>query len=182
MVDSLGSSEAIGMAASTRPRTAAETATFELGATPACRHRRRRARRARARANSVGSRIRGRTPIGYYKDEDKSAGTFSTIDGDRYSIPGDCATVEADGTITLLGRGSVCINTGGEKVFPEEVEEVPEDAPRIVADAVVVGVPDDKWGEAITALVECRRAPCSTSPHCSTTSRRISPRTRPPNT
>ncbi|MDA8343274.1 MAG: acyl-CoA synthetase, partial [Actinomycetota bacterium] len=75
------------------------------------------------------------------------------IDGRRYSIPGDYATVEADGSITLLGRGSVCINTGGEKVFPEEVEEVLKRYPG-VRDAVVVGVPDDTWGEAVTALVE----------------------------
>ena len=68
--------------------------------------------------------VAGHTPLGYYKDPEKSAATFVTIDGVRYSIPGDYATVEADGTIKLLGRGSVCINTGGEKVFPEEVEEV----------------------------------------------------------
>ncbi len=66
----------------------------------------------------------GRNPVGYYKDEDKTAGTFKEIDGVRYSIPGDFATVDADGSIHLLGRGSVVINTGGEKVFPEEVEEV----------------------------------------------------------
>ena len=97
--------------------------------------------------------LRGRTPIGYYKDEAKSAQTFVVIDGERYSIPGDYATVEADGTVTLLGRGSQCINTGGEKVYPEEVEECLKLHPS-VADAAVVGVPDDKWGEAITALVE----------------------------
>ena len=75
--------------------------------------------------------VRGHMPVGYYKDPEKSAATFLTIDGDRYSMPGDYATVEADGTITLLGRGSVCINTGGEKVFPEEVEEVAQDAPGV---------------------------------------------------
>ena len=68
--------------------------------------------------------IKGVNPIGYYKDEAKTASTFKIIDGERWSIPGDWATVEADGSLTLLGRGSVCINTGGEKVFPEEVEEV----------------------------------------------------------
>ena len=67
--------------------------------------------------------VGGRQPVGYYKDPEKTARTFLEIDGKRYSCPGDFATVEADGTITLLGRGSVCINTGGEKVFPEEVEE-----------------------------------------------------------
>ncbi len=75
------------------------------------------------------------------------------IDGDRYSIPGDYATVAADGTINLLGRGSQCINTGGEKVYPEEVEECLKLHPD-VADAAVVGLPDEKWGEAINALVE----------------------------
>ena len=97
--------------------------------------------------------VKGVTPIGYYKDEAKSAATFVEIDGERYSIPGDYAQVDADGGLVLLGRGSVCINTGGEKVFPEEVEEVLKEHPGI-ADAVVVGVPDEKFGEAITAWVE----------------------------
>src|SRR5207245_4044835 len=92
--------------------------------------------------------VKGRTPVGYYKDPEKSAATFKVIDGDRYSIPGDFATVEADGTLRLLGRGSVCINTGGEKVFPEEVEEVIKRY-ESVFDAAVVGVPAEKWGEAI---------------------------------
>ena len=97
--------------------------------------------------------MRGHTPIGYYKDPEKSAATFRVIDGVRYSIPGDFATVDADGTVRLLGRGSQCINTGGEKVYPEEVEEVLKLHPT-VADAAVVGVPDERFGEAITALVE----------------------------
>ena len=98
-------------------------------------------------------------PIGYYKDEAKTAATFVEIEGERYSIPGDRAMVETDGSLTLLGRGSVCINTGGEKVFPEEVEEVLKQHPA-VRDAVVVGVPDEKFGEAITGMVEL--APGST--------------------
>src|SRR5690606_7409638 len=81
--------------------------------------------------------VGGFQPIGYYKDEAKSAATFLVVDGKRYSVPGDFAQVEEDGTITLLGRGSVCINTGGEKVFPEEVEEVLKLHPTIV-DAVAV--------------------------------------------
>ncbi len=97
--------------------------------------------------------LRGRTPLGYYKDPEKSAGTFVVIDGVRFAIPGDYAVVEADGTLTLLGRGSVCINTGGEKVFPEEVEEVLKEHPTI-HDAAVVGVPDERFGEAVTAVVE----------------------------
>jgi fatty-acyl-CoA synthase len=97
--------------------------------------------------------VGGHQPVGYYKDPEKTAATFIEFEGKRYSCPGDYATVEADGTLTLLGRGSVCINTGGEKVFPEEVEEVLKTHPA-VRDAVAVGVPDDKFGEAITAVVE----------------------------
>lgn len=94
----------------------------------------------------------GSTPIGYYKDPEKSAKTFRTIRGNRYSFPGDYAKVKADGTLVLLGRGSVCINTGGEKVFPEEVEEALK-AHDSVWDALVVGVPDDRFGERIVAVV-----------------------------
>ncbi len=84
--------------------------------------------------------VKGHTPIGYYKDPEKSAATFVLIDGETYSIPGDYARVEADGTLTLLGRGSVVINTGGEKVYPEEVEEVLKEHPTVL-DAVAVGDP-----------------------------------------
>ena len=97
--------------------------------------------------------LRGRTPVGYYKDPDKSASTFITFEGVRWSIPGDFAEVEADGSVRLLGRGSQCINTGGEKVYPEEVEEALKAHPAVF-DAAVVGLPDDRFGEAITALVE----------------------------
>jgi 3-oxocholest-4-en-26-oate---CoA ligase len=97
--------------------------------------------------------IGGRNPLGYYKDEAKSAATFKVIDGVRYSIPGDHARVRADGTIHLLGRGSVCINTAGEKVFPEEVEEAIKTHPS-VRDAVVVGVPSERYGEEVVAAVE----------------------------
>jgi acyl-CoA synthetase (AMP-forming)/AMP-acid ligase II len=97
--------------------------------------------------------VRGHTPIGYYKDPEKSAAVFPVIDGVRYSLPGDFATVETNGTITLLGRGSLCINTAGEKVFPEEVEEVLKTHPS-VQDAIVVGIPDDRFGQAVIAVVE----------------------------
>ena len=93
----------------------------------------------------------GSVPIGYYKDPVKSAETFREIDGVRYSFPGDYAQVEADGTITLLGRGSVCINTAGEKVFPEEVEEAVKKHPA-VADCLVVGLPDERFGERVVAV------------------------------
>lgn len=98
----------------------------------------------------------GNIPIGYYKDEKKTAETWITAaDGRRYAMPGDFATVEADGTITLLGRGSVCINTGGEKVFPEEVEQALK-AHDDVFDAVVVGVADERWGQKVAAVVQVR--------------------------
>ncbi len=94
-------------------------------------------------------------PLGYYKDPEKSAATFRTVEGVRYSFPGDYATVEADGTVTLLGRGSVCINTGGEKVFPEEVEEAVKRHPAVF-DCLVVGVPDERFGERVVAVTSCR--------------------------
>ena len=124
MVDSLGSSEAIGMASSkVSAEDAAETATFQLG--PSTRVVTEDGRDVAPGSGERGLvAMRGYTPIGYYKDPVKSAGTFRVIDGVRYSIPGDLATVDADGTVRLLGRGSQCINTGGEKVYPEEVEEV----------------------------------------------------------
>lgn len=96
--------------------------------------------------------IGGHIPVGYWKDPDKSAATFRTVGGRRWSIPGDFATVEADGAITLLGRGSACVNTGGEKVFPEEVELRLRSHPAI-DDVVVVGRPDDRLGEAVVAVV-----------------------------
>ncbi len=153
LVDALGSSEAIGMATQVSTAGAdSRTAKFQLSA-----NTRVITEDGRDVVPGSGERgrlaLRGRVPVGYYKDPEKTAATFVTIDGARYSMPGDWAEVEADGTIKLLGRGSVCINTGGEKVYPEEVEEVLKLHPD-VADAVVVGVPDEKWGEAITAMVE----------------------------
>jgi fatty-acyl-CoA synthase len=97
--------------------------------------------------------VGGPIPLGYYKDPEKTAATFRTVGGRRYSIPGDYARIEADGMITLLGRGSACINTGGEKVYPEEVELALRSHPSVF-DCVVVGVPDARWGEMIVALVE----------------------------
>ena len=99
--------------------------------------------------------LRGRNPLGYYRDEAKTASTFKEIDGERYAIPGDYATVSSEGVIQLLGRGSVVINTGGEKVFPEEVEEVLKLHPA-VRDAVAVGIPDDRFGQVVAAVVEFR--------------------------
>jgi fatty-acyl-CoA synthase len=103
----------------------------------------------------------GVVPLGYYKDPEKSARTFRTVDGVRYAFPGDFATVEADGSITLLGRGAVCINSGGEKIFPEEVEEVIKLHPAVY-DCLVVGVPDEKFGEAVTAVASLRTGQSAT--------------------
>jgi acyl-CoA synthetase (AMP-forming)/AMP-acid ligase II len=157
MLDSLGSSEAIGMAtatttaASTAER-ASETARFKLNAfTRVLDDEGGDVEPGSGQRGRVA--LKGRTPLGYYKDPEKSAATFVVVDGVRYSIPGDFAEVETDGTVKLLGRGSASINTGGEKVYPEEVEEVLKLHPD-VADAVVVGVPDERFGEAVTAMVE----------------------------
>ena len=99
---------------------------------------------------------RGNIPVGYYKDEVKTAETFRTINGVRYAIPGDFAQVEADGTVTMLGRGSVSINTGGEKVYPEEVEAALKGHPDVF-DALVVGVPDERFGQHVAAVVAPRQ-------------------------
>jgi 3-oxocholest-4-en-26-oate---CoA ligase len=153
LADAFASSEALGMGVSVSSGSSAvATAKFSLGDD---------ARVIRPDGTSVepGSgeigmvAVRGRTPIGYYKDEEKTRATFPILDGERWSVPGDHATVEADGSLTLLGRGSVCINTGGEKVFPEEVEVALRSHPSVF-DAVAVGIPDERWGEAVCAVVE----------------------------
>ncbi|MFI7671341.1 acyl-CoA synthetase [Nocardia sp. NPDC049526] len=97
----------------------------------------------------------GHIPVGYYKDEAKTKATFKEFNGIRYSIPGDYARVEEDGTVTMLGRGSVSINSGGEKIYPEEVEGALKIHPEIF-DALVVGVPDERWGQRVAAVVQCR--------------------------
>jgi 3-oxocholest-4-en-26-oate---CoA ligase len=153
IIDAFSSSEAVGMgqSVSTAGGTAA-TAKFMVGEhTKVLTDDGREVRPGSDETGRVA--VGGWQPIGYYKDEAKTAATFITFEGQRYSVPGDYARVEVDGTITLLGRGSVCINTGGEKVYPEEVEEVLKTIEGI-RDAVAVGVPDEKFGEAITAVVE----------------------------
>ena len=92
-------------------------------------------------------------PLGYYKDPEKSATIFREVDGERYVVAGDYARLEDDGTITLLGRGNVSINTGGEKVFPEEVEAALKSYADVY-DALVVGVPDERLGQRVAALVQ----------------------------
>lgn len=98
---------------------------------------------------------RGHIPVGYFKDEKKTAETFQTINGVRYAIPGDYAEVEADGSVTMLGRGSVSINSGGEKIYPEEVEAALKGHPDVF-DALVVGVPDERFGQHVAAVVQPR--------------------------
>jgi 3-oxocholest-4-en-26-oate---CoA ligase len=153
LFDSLGSSEAVGIGGSNSTAgQAAETAKFMLGPNTAAF-----SEDGRRIAPGSGERgllaLAGFLPVGYYKDPEKSAKTFREFEGRRWSVPGDFATVEADGTLTLLGRGSQVVNTGGEKVFPEEVEEALKRHPA-VQDAVVVGVPDDRFGERVCAVVE----------------------------
>jgi acyl-CoA synthetase (AMP-forming)/AMP-acid ligase II len=98
---------------------------------------------------------RGHIPLGYYNDPVKTAETFAEIDGERWVLTGDRATVDAEGIIHVLGRGSVCINSGGEKIFPEEVEAALKSHPDIT-DAIVAGVPDERWGERVAAVLQIR--------------------------
>jgi 3-oxocholest-4-en-26-oate---CoA ligase len=151
--DSFGSSEAVGLGISaSAPGAEAKTAAFVLG--PNCLVFTEDGRRVEAGSGERGLvAVTGLLPVGYYKDEEKTAKTFKIIEGVRWSVPGDWAEVNADGTLKLLGRGSVCINTGGEKVFPEEVEEALK-THVAVRDAVVVGLPDPRFGERICAVVE----------------------------
>ncbi|CAN5691601.1 acyl-CoA synthetase [soil metagenome] len=97
----------------------------------------------------------GNVPIGYYKDPAKTAATFIDVEGERHSVPGDFARLEMDGTMTLLGRGSQCINSGGEKIYPEEVESALKAHPKVF-DALVIGVDDERWGQKVAAIVEPR--------------------------
>lgn len=153
LIDAMSSSEAIGIAASVSTGSeSADTATFKIGDNVRVIDDDGRA--VAPGTGAVGRlALRGRVPIGYYKDPEKSAHTFPVIDGERYSVPGDYASVDEDGTVHLLGRGSGVINTGGEKVFPEEVEEALKTHPAVV-DAAAVGVPDERFGESVAAVVE----------------------------
>jgi acyl-CoA synthetase (AMP-forming)/AMP-acid ligase II len=153
LVDAFSSSEALGMGVSVSSSgAAAKTASFTLG--PDVKVLTEDGRQVSPGSDEVGVlALAGRNPLGYYKDEEKSDRTFREIDGVRYSIPGDFAQVDADGTIHLLGRGSVVINSGGEKIFPEEVEEALK-THAAVRDAVVVGIPHPTYGEQVVAVVE----------------------------
>lgn len=152
-VDTFGSSEAIGFGTSVASVDGGvKTARFTIGEN--CKVFTEDHREVEPGSEEKGFIARtGPIPSGYYKDPEKSNKTFPVINGVRYSIPGDWCTVDKDGVIHLLGRGSACINTAGEKVYPEEVEEALK-SHESVHDALVVGLPDEKWGMAVTALVE----------------------------
>ncbi len=155
ILDAFGSSEASGMGFTISTKDdIADTAHFTLG---------ERVRLLREDGSFVARgeegeglvALSGTLPLGYHNDPVKTAATFRVIDGVRYSVPGDMARVEADGRLHLLGRGSACINSGGEKIHPEEVEEVVRRHPA-VADAACVGVPDERFGQTVAAVVELR--------------------------
>jgi fatty-acyl-CoA synthase len=153
LYDSLGSSEAVGIGSSvSAAANVAGTAEFTLG--PEVKVLGPDDEEVEPGSDIPGYvAIPGHLPAGYYHDPEKTARTFRSIRGVRYVLPGDLAIVRADGEIQLLGRSNAVINTGGEKVFAEEVEEVIKRYPG-VADAVCVGVPDDRFGQVVTALVE----------------------------
>jgi 3-oxocholest-4-en-26-oate---CoA ligase len=153
LTDSFASTEAMGMGASTMTREGeTQTASFALGVNAIVVDESDRLIEPGS-GNAGLVALGGPLPMGYYKDPEKTARTFRTIGNVRYSIPGDYARIEADGSLTLLGRGSNCINTAGEKVYPEEVEEALKTHPS-VEDALVLGVPDEQWGQAVTGIVK----------------------------
>jgi fatty-acyl-CoA synthase len=155
IIDVIGSTEgSMGSSAVSRALPLGQTARFERALTTKVFNE--RDEEVEPGSEEIGMIANGGfAPIGYYKDPEKSARTFRVIKGQRYSFPGDFAKVAADGSLILLGRGGVCINTGGEKVFPEEVEEALK-AHESVWDALVVGVPDPRFGERVVAVVSAR--------------------------
>lgn len=155
LMDSFGASEAVGFGMSTTTAEGGlQTAKFTIG--EHCKVFNENGDEIAPGSDEPGFIARGgAVPLGYYKDQAKTDATFKTINGIRYAIPGDWCTVAEDGTLTLLGRGSNSINSGGEKIYPEEVEEALKEHIS-VDDALVVGVPDEQWGQAVTAVIETR--------------------------
>ena len=155
LADSLGSSEGSRLGSSTTSRGEdVATANFQIG--PTVKVFTEDFREVEPGSGEPGMiATSGSIPLGYYKDEERTARTFPTINGVRYSMAGDWCRVEADGTMLLMGRGNNCINSGGEKIYPEEVEEALKLHPDIL-DAAVIGVPDDRWGQAVAALIKAR--------------------------
>ncbi len=161
--DVLGSTEG-GMGASvTASGGGPETATFRLN--PGVRVFDEEDQPVEPGSGCVGmvASTSANVPIGYYKDPEKTARTFREINGVRYTFHGDMATVEADGTVNLLGRGSNCINTGGEKVFPEEVEEAVK-THSAVHDCLIFGVEDERFGQRVVGVASMEPGQ-SGSPH-----------------
>jgi fatty-acyl-CoA synthase len=154
LIDTLGASEGVGFGVQVSKRDTVQTertAKFVLG--PNAAVVREDGTPVERGGGEVGKlAVGGVLPDGYYKDPEKTAATYPVINGTRWAIPGDFATVEEDGTINLLGRGSVSINSGGEKIFPEEVEEALKLHPAVL-DANAVGVPDDRWGQAVCGVI-----------------------------
>ncbi len=153
LMDSFGASEAVGFGMSVfTAEGEQQTAKFELGEN--CKVFTEDRREVKPGSGEPGFIARGgAVPLGYYKDPEKTAKTYWEVDGVRYAVPGDWCTVEEDGTITLLGRGSNCINSAGEKIYPEEVEEALKNHESVL-DALVVGLEDEKCGQAVTAVVQ----------------------------
>ncbi len=160
LIDSLGSSEGVGFASNiTKKEAAAELQTAKFSAGENTIVITDAGTRVEPGSGEIGKlALTGSIPLGYYKDQKKTDETFPEHFGKRWSIPGDYATIEADGTINLLGRGSVSINSGGEKIYPEEVEEAVKTHPDIL-DCNAVGVPDEKWGQAVVAVVQMTDGP-----------------------
>jgi acyl-CoA synthetase (AMP-forming)/AMP-acid ligase II len=155
IADSFASSEAFGMGLSVS-RAGQETQTACFGVGEFCAVFNEAGQRVAPGSGETGKvAVGGHIPLGYYNDPAKTAQTFPTLEGKRWSMPGDWASVADDGSLTLLGRGNQCINTGGEKVFPEEVEEALK-RHAAVRDAAVVGLPDSRFGERICAVVELK--------------------------
>jgi fatty-acyl-CoA synthase len=153
LIEAIGSSESPSQALALTVRGQAPAAALHFGANENTTVFDDALRPVTPGSGTVGRlATRGRVPLGYYNDAAKSAQAFVMVDGVRWALPGDMATLEADGSIRLLGRGTMCINTGGEKVYPEEVEAVLKAHPGI-ADAVVVGFPDPRFGERVAAVV-----------------------------
>lgn len=152
LLDTFGSSEGLGFGGSVTSKAGeTQSASFEIG--PFAKVFDKNQKEIQPGSDQIGFiAVRGTLPVGYYKDPEKTSRTFPVIDGVRYSMPGDYCRVEEDGTLVLLGRGSACINSAGEKIYAEEVEEALKEHDG-VEDALVFGVPDEKWGQAVTAVV-----------------------------
>ena len=154
IVEGIGSSESPAQAVAVTTRNGTPSASLTFAAKADTTVIDEQTMRPVAAGSGIVGRLatRGRVPIGYHKDPERSARTFVDIDGERWSLPGDMATIDADGTIHLLGRGAMCINTGGEKVYPEEVEAVLKQHPA-VTDAVVLGAVDGQYGQRVVAVI-----------------------------